>query len=145
MASRPRKPIVAIPDANKIAASLITPNGFVAKELARADIRFVAPEFLLDELHDHEAEFAERADVSRQTIRDRIARVEEHVELARTSDLVPFAAHELVLACDKVDRDDSPYFAAYVAGDADQVWTSDKALRDAFPDIAKAILPRRVA
>lgn len=41
--------------------------------------------------------------------------------LIRTSDLVPFATHDLVLACDKVDRDDSPYIATYLAEDADRV------------------------
>jgi predicted nucleic acid-binding protein len=113
----------------------------VAKELQRPDTRFVAPAFLIEELTDHLEEYAEKAEVSEEELSDRIDAVAEAIDLVNLDALLPYADQELVKACDKIDPDDAPYFATYLAEDADLIWTSDKALREAFPDIARATLP----
>lgn len=129
-------------DANIVAAALVRPDGWTAGQLARADITFVAPQFIEIELREHEAEYTEKAKCSLDEWRQRVRSVLARLELVQPADLVRFSRHALVLATRRRDPDDEPYAAAFLAAGADFLWTRDEALKEAIGARAGPVLPR---
>lgn len=128
-------------DANKLAAALIRPTGFTALALARDDLEFYAPAFLLEELDEHLDEYAAKARCPRAEMRGRIAALATRLLLVPVDALVAARSDDRVRKAERIDPDDAPYLATVAAIEADVLWTSDKALRDAFPGLATPILP----
>ncbi len=128
-------------DASVVVGALIRPKGWTADELAREDVEWYIPRFLLDELDEHLREFAGMADSSPTDFRRRAQRMRSFhvVEDAR---LDPHLDDPLVRRAAAVDPDDAPYLAAVLAVGADFLWTRDKAILDAFPSLAVRIVPR---
>lgn len=130
-----------IVDANIAAAALIRPDGWTARQLDRADVVWLAPSHLFDELHAHVEDYAAKAEVETEVLNKRIGRFEERVESVPGPDLVGAADHPLVEQAEKTDPDDAPYLAALVASEADLLWTRDGALLDAFKGLAVQVVP----
>lgn len=128
-------------DANKLAAALIRPTGYVAAALAREDLDFYAPDFLLEELEEHLDEYAAKARCPRAEMRGRVQALAAKLLFVPLDALLAARDDPRVRKAARVDPDDAPYLATVAAIEADALWTSDKALRDAFPDLATAILP----
>ena len=137
-----RRPRVVV-DANKLAAALIRPTGYVAAALARDDLEFYAPGFLLEELEDHLDEYAMKARCPRAEMRGRVQVLATRLLFVPLDALLAKREGPLVVKAAKVDPDDAPYLATAAAIEADLLWTSDKALREAFPGLATPILPSR--
>lgn len=128
-------------DANKLAAALIRPTGYVSAALARNDLEFYAPDFLLEELEEHLDEYAAKAGCPRAEMKGRVQVLASRLLFVPTDALLLARHDPRVRIAQRVDPDDAPYLATVAAIEADLLWTSDKALRDAFPDLATAILP----
>lgn len=128
-------------DANKLAAALIRPTGHVAAALARDDLEFYAPDFLLEELEEHLEEYAHKARCPRVEMRGRVQLLASRLLFVPLDALLAARDHPDVRRAARVDPDDAQYLATAVAIEADVLWTNDKALREAFPDLATAILP----
>ena len=136
-AGRPR----VVVDANKLAAALIRPTGYTALALARNDLEFYAPGFLLEELDEHLDEYAAKARCPRAEMRGRIEALAGRLRFVPLDALVATRGDARVRRAERVDPDDAPYLATVAAIEADVLWTSDKALRDAFPGLATPVLP----
>lgn len=130
-------------DANVAAAALIRPDGWTSDQLARGDVTWLAPSFLLEELEEHAGSYAEKADVGRERFEDRIERFGERVGPVPGADLVEAADHALVERAETIDPGDAPYLAAVVAADADLLWTRDEALLAEFEGLAVRVVPDR--
>lgn len=128
-------------DANVAAAALIRPDGWTARQLERADVTWLAPSFLFDELHDHTESYAAKAEVEPDRFADRIERFQERVDGVPGADLVEAGHHPLVVRAEEVDPDDAPYLAAVVAADADLLWTRDQGLLAEFEGLAVRVVP----
>ena len=127
-----------------MAAALLRPDGWTAQELARADIEWFAPSFVLDELKDHGSEYAQKAGCTPLQWARRVAAVSQRVRIVPARDLLRVARHALVRQVEAIDEDDAPYVAAVVAIEADLLWTRDAAMLKALPGIVVTVVPRRV-
>ena len=128
-------------DANIAVAALIRPGGWTAQQLARTDVEWLAPAFLIDELAEHAAEYSSKAGCSAREWKQRLAVLLTRIQLVPAEALVSVRQDELVRAVARIDPDDAPYAAAFVASGADFVWTRDEALFTALPGIAVAVVP----
>ncbi len=110
-------------------------------ELAREDVEWFVPAFLLQELDEHLEEFADLADCSPSALRRRIESIQS-LGVIESSRLTPFLGEPLVRRAETIDADDAPYLAAVLAIGADCLWTRDNALLAEFPSLAVRIVPR---
>jgi predicted nucleic acid-binding protein len=130
-----------IVDANVVAAALIRPDGWTARELSRSDVEWFAPAFLLDELQSHASEYASKAGCGQMQWSQRLARLTARLALVQAAALVAVASHSLGRRAETVDPEDAVYLAAFVATEADLLWTRDAEILRAFPGIAVAVVP----
>jgi predicted nucleic acid-binding protein len=128
-------------DANIVAAALIRPGGWCAGQLARTDVAWVTPAFVRQELAAHEEHYAARAGCDLDAFRSRRADLLGRFRIVPTSRLVKVARHPLVVQAAAVDPRDAHYLALIAAGEADLLWTQDRALLEAFPDLAVIVVP----
>lgn len=129
-------------DANIVASALIRPAGWTASELKRKDVSWLAPDFLFKELLEHSDDYALKAGCSRQEWKERINKLAKQGGIVPWKDLVAASGNPLVVAVERIDPDDAPYAAAFVAARADLLWTRDKALLHVFQGRAVLVLPR---
>jgi predicted nucleic acid-binding protein len=129
-------------DANVVAAALIRPGGWTAQELARTDVEWIAPAFLLDELEEHGAEYAAKAGCALAEWERRRHALVKRLRLVAAKDLAAADGSALVKRAARADPDDAVYVAALVAAGADLLWTRDAALLDALRGIAVTVVPR---
>jgi len=127
-------------DASVAVAALIRPRGWTAAQLARSDVEWYIPTFLLDELEDHLREFAGMADVSPSTLRLRIESLRSK-RMVTDERMKPHHDDPIVRQAATIDPDDAPYLAAVLAVRADYLWTRDKELFAAFPTLAVRVVP----
>ncbi|MHB8584744.1 MAG: PIN domain-containing protein [Thermoplasmatota archaeon] len=131
----------AVADANVVAAALIRPGGWSAEQFARSDVEWIVPTFLAEELRKHKAEFAEKARCDKAEWDRRLNRMMARVRVIGAADLIEAASDERVVKIESADPDDAPYVAAYVAAQADWIWTRDKVLLEELPGIAVTVVP----
>ena len=129
-------------DANIVAAALVQPHGWTARELSRKDVDWFAPQFLRDELEENAAKLAGFAGCSREAFVRRLKDLDQ-VRFVPPEELAAAEEHPLVRQAVLVDPDDATYLKAFVAAKADCLWTRDRALLGAFPDLAVLVLPPR--
>ena len=117
-------------------------RGWTARELARTDVEWFAPQFLRQELEGNAAKLAGFAGCSREAF---IRRVDDlrGVRFVPPEELAAAEEHPLVRKAMLVDPDDATYLKAAVATKADYLWTRDGRLLRAFPDLAVLIVPSR--
>jgi predicted nucleic acid-binding protein len=127
-------------DANVLAAALLRPSGWSARQLRRDDLELVVPATLVEDLAPHAETLADKAgmdvDAWHAAVRDLMARV----RVVPVADLVRWDAHDPVAEVRSLDADDAPYFAALLAADADAVWTRDRLLLD-WPGVCVQAVP----
>lgn len=128
-------------DTNVVASALIRPSGWTARALVREDLEVSVPEVVLDELEEHEAEFAGRAGCSREEWRSRIRLATSRIGVVRTRDGLKFSGHPMVLRARAVDSDDAFLVAAFLAAQARFLWTRDGPILRAFPEFAVREVP----
>ncbi|OGS48980.1 MAG: hypothetical protein A3K68_07440 [Euryarchaeota archaeon RBG_16_68_13] len=126
-------------DANIVAAALVRPRGWTAKELTRFDVEWFAPESLFREIEEHAAKLSDAAGCSRDSLLRRMRRL--RVTLVPDADLQAVLDDALVVRASQIDPDDVPYMAAVVALSAQHLWTRDHLLLEGFPDLAVVIVP----
>lgn len=129
-------------DANVVVAALIRPDGWTARELRRDDVAWLAPWSIMDEVGEHAEEYAEKAGCTRREWDRRLRTLLRRIEVVPAAALDPAMASPLVEQAEAIDPDDAAYLATVVATNADHLWTRDAALLDAFPGIARLVLPR---
>src|SRR3990170_4511584 len=127
-------------DASVVAASLVDPGGWTARELARTDVQWFAPQFLREELEENATRLSGFAGCSREAFLRRVRSL-THVELVSPEDLAAADDHPLVAKAATVDPDDVTYLKAVVAVRADYLWTRDEGLLRAFPGLAVLVVP----
>jgi len=127
-------------DANIVAASLVRPNGWSARELRREDVEWFVPVYLFEEIAEHESDLAERAGCAPAEFRGRVKRL-HRLQVVAEADLLAADRHPLVHQARAVDPDDAVYLAAFVAVRADRLWTRDQRILERFPGIATLVLP----
>lgn len=135
-------PLRVVLDANIVAAALIRPDGWTAQELARSDVEWCAPAFLVDELDEHASDYATKAGCTTALWNRRVAKLLHRIRLVPAADIAAAANDPRVRRIEAVDPDDAPYIAALVAIGADLMWTRDSKLLDLMPGIAVSIVPR---
>jgi predicted nucleic acid-binding protein len=126
-------------DASIVAAALVRPRGWTARELSRSDVEWFAPETLFDEINEHAARLSETAGCSRDSLLYRMGRL--RVGLVPQAELLSALGDPLVTRAAQVDPDDVAYLAAVVATSAEYLWTRDHRLLAAFPGLAVLIVP----
>jgi predicted nucleic acid-binding protein len=127
-------------DANILLAAILQPSGLTARELARKDVEFVSPEFVREELRAVAEPLARRVGMSRREWRVREAAVMRRVRLLGRARLARHERRPLAVAVREVDPKDVQYVAAFLACRARFLWTRDRALLQALPDMAVRIL-----
>ena len=127
-------------DASVVVAALIRPRGWTVSELARDDVEWYVPRFLLEELEEHLAEFANTAQVSASKLRRRIETLRRKT-IVKDEELIPHLDDPIMRRAAAIDPDDAPYLAAVLAVGADYLWTRDKDLLTAFPALAVRVVP----
>lgn len=127
-------------DANIVAAALVQPRGWTAKEFARADVEWFAPETLFQEIEDNAAKLSSFAGCSRNSFLVRLRSV-RHVNFVSQANLESVLEDPLVVRAARIDPDDVTYLAAFVAVLPQFLWTRDRRLLAAFPDLAVLYLP----
>lgn len=128
-------------DANIVAAALVRPHGWTASVLDQHPGSWLVPEFLAAELEEHAAELASKAGCAEDVWRGRVERFLQEVVVIPEEDLIDVMDDPLVAAAERMDPDDAPYVAAYVASEADLIWTRDRRFVKGFPGIAVHVPP----
>lgn len=128
-------------DANVVVAAAVRPTGWTAEEVRRPELQLFAPDWIRNELAEHEDEFSTKAGCEIAAWRVRVAKVLDRVHLVPGGRLVLHAHHPLVRAVQHADPDDAPYVATFLEVDADFLWTRDEILLMALAGRAGPIVP----
>lgn len=118
-------------DANVAVAALLRPAGPTRRLLDSRAHAWHAPRALLDELTEHEAEFAARAAVPPGRWRAHVTKLQPLLTWATAAQMRPFARRAARLA--REDPDDAPYLACAWAVGAEFLWTFDRRLASIAP------------
>lgn len=130
-------------DANIVAAAAVRPDGWTSLQMERTDMRFYAPDLVREELQEHSAELALRADCTPNEWRTRVQRLLRGITLIPTNRLARHRNHPMVRRVERVDPDDVAYIACMLEVDAQFLWTRDSKVWPLFQGIAGPDLPNQ--
>ncbi|MFH1256266.1 MAG: PIN domain-containing protein [Candidatus Diapherotrites archaeon] len=113
-------------DANIAISALISDKGRTKELLFASNLKLYAPEFLLEEIREHEEEICKKAGLSKMELALALLVISSRIEF------IPFAEFKQNIVKAKAicpDKDDVLYFALAIKYDC-QLWSNDKKLQE---------------
>ncbi len=119
---------IIITDANIIFSALISDSRKIRQILAKDDLQFVAPKFIVVELFKHALRIQKSSKLSRDEILELLSSIINRIKLYE-EDLISIGSWaEAARLCRDVDEKDTPYIALALELNA-EVWTDDEELK----------------
>ena len=115
-------------DTNIIISALISDSRKIRRILARKDLRFVAPKFIIVELFKHAAKIQKAAKLSKDEVLELLSSIINQINFY-DEDLISVGNWtEAFRLCRETDEKDTPYIALSLELNA-KVWTNDEKLK----------------
>lgn len=111
---------------NNIFFSLMNPNSINSYLFSLGKIKFIAPEFLIEELEEHKEECIVKSGLSEQEFEIRKEEVKQNIEFIEFSEYIEFLKEAIALIS---DPDDALYFALALKLGCG-IWSNDKKLKE---------------
>lgn len=119
---------IIVIDTNIIISSLISGNRQIRRTLARNDLQFVSPKFVIVELFKHAPKIQKATKLSEDEILEWLSSLINQIKFY-DEDLVSIGSWiEALRLCRETDKKDTPYIALGLELKA-KVWTNDKELK----------------
>ena len=119
---------IIVVDVNIIISALISNSRRIRKILARSDVQFVSPKFIVVELFKHAPKIQKAAKLSRDEVLELLSFIINRIKFYE-EDLISVGSWaEAFRLCRDVDEKDTPYIALALELSAD-IWTNDEELK----------------
>ena len=119
---------IIVIDANIIISALISDSRQIRRTLARTDLQFVSPKFIVVELFKHAPKIQKATRLSRDEILEMLSSFINRIKFYE-EDLISVGNWaEAFRLCRTVDEKDTPYVALALELDA-RIWTNDNELK----------------
>lgn len=115
-------------DTNIIISALISDSRQIRRILARKDLQFVAPKFIIVELFKHAPKIQKAIKLSRDEVLELLSSIVNQIKFYE-EDLISIGSWiEAFRLCRDVDEKDTPYIALSLELNA-KLWTNDNELK----------------
>ncbi len=119
---------IIVIDANIIISALISDSRKIRRILARKDLQFVSPKFIVVELFKRAPKIQKATRLSRDEILELLSSIINRIKFCE-EDLISVGSWtEAFRLCRGVDEKDTPYVALTLELDA-RIWTNDEELK----------------
>lgn len=119
---------IIVVDTNIIISSLISDSREIRRTLARKDLQFAAPKFIIVELFKHALKIQNATKLSRDEVLELLSSIINQIKFY-DEDLISVGSWiEAFRLCRETDEKDAPYIALSLELKA-KVWTNDKKLK----------------
>ena len=119
---------IIVTDANIIISALMRGSRQIRRTLARKDLQFVSPKFIVVELFKHAPKIQKATKLSKDKVLELLSSIVNQIKFYE-EDLISIGSWaEAFRLCRDVDEKDTPYIALALELDAD-IWTNDKKLK----------------
>jgi len=119
---------IIVTDANIIISALISDSRRIRRILARRDLRFVSPKFIIVELFKHAPKIQKATRLSKDEVLDLLSSIVNRIKFYE-EDLISVGSWaEAFRLCRDVDEKDTPYVALALELDA-TLWSNDNELK----------------
>lgn len=119
---------IIITDANILISALISDGQQLRRTLARKDLQFVSPKFIVVELFKHAPKIQKATKLSKTNVLKLLSTIINQIKFYE-EDLISIGSWaEAFRLCRDVDEKDTPYVALALELDA-EIWTNDNELK----------------
>ena len=119
---------IIVTDANILISALISDNRQIRRTLARKDLQFVSPKFIVVELFKHAPKIQKATKLSKVEVLELLSSIINQIKFYE-EDLISVGSWaEAFRLCRDVDEKDTPYVALALELDA-EIWTNDNELK----------------
>ncbi len=119
---------IIVVDNNIIISALISDSRQIRRILARKDLQFVSPKFIVVELFKHAAKIQKATKLSKDEVLELLSSIVNQIKFYE-EDLISIGNWtEAFRLCREVDEKDTPYVALSLELDA-KLWTNDNELK----------------
>ena len=119
---------IVVTDANIVVSALISDNRRIRRILARKDLQFVSPKFIIVELFKHAPRIQKATKLSKDEILELFSSIVNRIKFYE-EDLISVGSWtEAFRLCRDVDEKDTPYIALTLELNA-RIWTNDEELK----------------
>jgi len=119
---------IIVTDANIIVSTLISDTRRIRRILARRDLQFVSPKFIVIELFKHAPKIQKATRLSKDAVLELLSSIINRIKFYEEDSISVGSWTEAFRLCRDVDEKDTPYIALALELDA-QIWTNDKELK----------------
>ncbi len=119
---------IVVTDANILISALISDNRHIRRTLARNDLQFVSPKFIVVELFKHAPKIQNATKLSKDEVLNLLSSIINRIKLYEEDLIAVGSWAEAFRLCRGIDEKDTPYIALTLELDA-MLWTNDKALK----------------
>ncbi|MGI8468697.1 MAG: putative toxin-antitoxin system toxin component, PIN family [Pyrinomonadaceae bacterium] len=119
---------IVVADANIIISALISDSRKIRRTLAKNDLRFVAPKFIVVELFKHAPKIQKATRLSRDEVLELLSSIVNCIKFYEENLISVGSWAEAFRLCRDVDEKDIPYIALALELNA-IVWTNDEELK----------------
>ncbi len=119
---------IIVTDANIIISALISDSRQIRRTLARKDLQFISPKFIVVELFKHAPKIQKATKLSKDSVLELLSSIINQIKFYE-EDLISVGSWtEAFRLCRDVDEKDTPYIALALEFDA-KLWTNDNELK----------------
>lgn len=119
---------IIVLDANIIVSSLISDSRQIRRTLARKDLQFVSPKFIIVELFKHAPKIQKATKLSAEEVLELLSSLINRIQFY-DEDLISVGSWvKAIKLCRETDEKDAPYIALSLKLNA-KVWTNDEKLK----------------
>lgn len=119
---------IVVTDANIIISALISDNRQIRRTLARKDLQFVSPKFIVVELFKHASKIQKATKLSKDEVLELLSTIINRIKFYEEDSISVGSWAEAFRLCRDVDEKDTPYVALALEFDA-ELWTNDEELK----------------
>lgn len=119
---------IIVVDTNIIISALISDSRKIRQNLARKDLQFISPKFIIVELFKHAPKIQKATKLSRNEVLELLSAIINQIKFYE-EDLISIGNWaEAFRLCRNIDEKDTPYIALTLEFKA-ELWTNDNALK----------------
>lgn len=119
---------IIVTDANILISALISDSRQIRRTLARKDLQFVSPKFIVVELFKHAPKIQKATKLSKDEVLELLSSIINKLKFYE-EDLISVGSWiEAFRLCREVDEKDTPYVALALELNA-EIWTNDNELK----------------
>ena len=119
---------IIVTDANIIVSALISGSRQVRRTLARKDLQFVSPKFIIVELFKHAPKIQKTTNLSKSEVLELLSSILNQIKFYEEDFISVGNWTEAFRLCRETDEKDTPYIALSLELKA-KVWTNDNELK----------------